>query len=627
MALNILVFIGIFFILAAIGALIGALIVKSTQHNVQPGEIVRTTFTGSPAVLTTALYGPKGEYWNSLTYGYYDAWAQDAVNSLHCDMPGGYGTYSTWLSNGGQVPVGLGAKFGSNTTVYFTNQQCSTTADCNSSRFSTTIPCGTGYSAGGGLRVWDTSPNANYYAGQCPRGSPGNPGTWCSVCSENPLWPTNPTTIQGLTDNQVNEYCKDIPPGRIGSCMGLNTKIPYFCAFSQPQFLGGGTGITKQCAAFTQEGTNDAPIYGQLVSCSLINNVSNSTGVGNICNPSNPQYNPSWWLCSSSGNWSCQQGQICAANWNPDETGFCINENTCGSLISKTVSGFVCSGTVLPQVVLQTTWIAEGKVVSREANSGNLEVLWDRVQNTYPGIGPSLGFAYPGTYSEETQRYQNSWSGQAALDLNWKYSDCRFMTYPGSITSRNTSVSWALLGRESQSCNTLSGGTVQCGSVTIDPEGLNVFNDPLYDVDVKQLLAVSVLGYCPPPYASAYIGQNYNQLNKSGTVSNSPQTGYFHTAYQGYSKTINGVQVPQYNGFPCIPLNQNAVTSANTFPRAVNSAWNLQAHDVNPLQLIRSYFHVIFPFTVTEKALVQFSQSRFLRKTNQLELFGVELNE
>lgn len=630
MALNLLIFVGIFFILAAIGALIGGLVIRGTQHNVQPGEIVRTTFTGSPVVLTTALFGPKGEYWNSITYGNNDAWAQDAVNSLHCDMPGGFGTYSTWLGNGGQVPVGTGPQFGSNTTVYFTGQQCSTTADCNGTRFSTTIPCGPGISAGGGKRVWNTLKGQNPYSGQCPLGSElnGVPGTWCSVCAENPAWSTDSNTILQYTPQQIYDLCggTNIPTDRIGKCMGISSNIPYYCAFDQPQFLGGGKGTTRQCAAFTEEGTNNAPVYGQLVSCSLINNISNTSSPSNVCNPAN---NPAWWLCSSSGNWDCQQGQICAANWDANQTGYCTgtppSDANCGTLTARTYSGYVCSGTVFPQIVMQTSWIAEGKVISRNTNTNAVEVLWERVQNTYPGIGPSLGFEYPGTYSTVTKSYQNSWSEQAALDRNWKYSDCRFMTYPSSITSRNTSVSWALLGRQSQSCvlNEVS-GLLECTSITIDPQGLSVFNDPAYDINVKDLLAVSVLGYCPPSYAQGYTGLKYSTLQDTITVPNAPITGYFRTAYQGISLSVNGIEVPQYNGFPCIPINLQAVVT-NGYEKGLkptNSAWNLQANEIDPIQLIRSYFHVIFPFTVTQQALTQFSQSRFLKKTNDLGLFG-----
>jgi len=278
---------------------------------------------------------------------------------------------------------------------------------------------------------------------------------------------------------------------------------------------------------------------------------------------------------------------------------------------------------------MQTTWIAEGTVISQLTNTTDtFNVLWDRVQNTYPGIGPALNFALPGEYDDGTQKYQGTWSQQAALDRNWRYADCRFLRYNGSLTTRNLSVSRALLGDTSLTFNSRLQKFV---SVSINPLGLGVFAaDPAYTSDLQSLLEVSVLSYCPSRYVQDYELKPNIQYSLLGAneQARAPVPGWYRTAYQGLSLSSptggSAGPVPQYNGFPCNPLSKLAVTGAAFGPvaeRAINSTWNLQSRDINNQQLIRSYFHVIFPFTVTSEALQQFSQSRFLRATNAAQ-FG-----
>jgi len=649
MALNILIFIGIFFILAAIGALIAALVVNANKHNIKVGEVVRTTFTGNPTLLTTALWGPNGEYWNSVTvdelgqtvttYGLASVWEQDAVNSLHCDMPGAYGTYSTWLGNGGQVPVGTGPQFGSNTTVFFTDQICENATDCYGTGASSSIPCGPGYSAGGGQRQWSFNERDNPYANQCPGGNRNNntgkpiSGSWCSVCASDPNWnkaaiPTDPQTIQS--------QCKNINSTAVGKCMGVSGTIPYYCAFKNPQFLGGGTNTYKQCAAFTDQDSNGAPIYGQLTSCSVNNNISLTNNPDLVCGKTyDPPSSKPWWLCSSSGNWDCELGQQCVPNWGSTYTGWCATGESPCPLTNKTVATSICSGSVYPNVVMQTTWIAEGQVISRRADlTDTFNVLWDRVQNTYPGIGPSLGFVLPGPYTDG-EGYQNKWSEQTALDRNWKYSDCRFFRYTGPSLTRNFSVSQAILG--GFYCSYTAENPTKCISISVNPLGLSMFaNDyfngtQTYNSEVQALLTASVLNYCPLEYAADYPANSANTNNSTYTQTRSPNAGWYRTAYQGLSLSgpSGGPPVPAYNGFPCNPLYKSSVIGAaekSPPERAINSAWNLQSLDINNQQVIRSYFHVIFPFTVTNQALIQHSQSRFLRKANSSS-FGFEYEE
>ena len=92
----------------------------------------------------------------------------------------------------------------------------------------------------------------------------------------------------------------------------------------------------------------------------------------------------------------------------------------------------MCSGDIYPNIAINTQWIAEGKVISTDGTTS--VVQWERVQNTYLGIGPS-----PKVFSTvpETRK-------QATADKTWVYSDCRFID-DGS-EGRHTSVSLGLLG-------------------------------------------------------------------------------------------------------------------------------------------------------------------------------------
>jgi hypothetical protein len=80
-------------------------------------------------------------------------------------------------------------------------------------------------------------------------------------------------------------------------------------------------------------------------------------------------------------------------------------------------------------------WIAEGKVIS--TNGTTSVVQWERVQNTYLGIGPSPKF-----FSTDPEQ-----RAKAIADKSWVYSDCRFIdSNIGVFGGRHVAVAEALLG-------------------------------------------------------------------------------------------------------------------------------------------------------------------------------------
>ena len=160
----------------------------------------------------------------------------------------------------------------------------------------------------------------------------------------------------------------------------------------------------------------------------------------------------------------CLQGQQCVANWGTGpETGWSPATST---LYQK--ADYVCSGTVYPMVVLQTDWIAEGKISS--ISGLNYYIDWTRVQNTYLGTGPS------DTLCSNSSNICLPPTKEQAADQSWVYSDCRFLKeeHPGS---RHSSVSDALLGK-----------------ATFAPKGLGIFSNTdasFSDYNLLNLLRVS----------------------------------------------------------------------------------------------------------------------------------------
>lgn len=425
MAFNIFAFLSVLFFLLAVAAVAGYFIIVFQSKNIDVGDIVRTTFSASPAVLTTALFGINGEYANSGIYGY--NYEEDATNALHCDMPKGVGTFSSWLSSGGQNFKSIA--WASNSQLYVLQETCTSDADCAL----TNLQCGPGYitqnpttkgqdknSSGAPRSLWYTSyGNPAYF--QCP----GN--SWCSVCNGPP--PTNA---------KPGTYCNS-PSQQIGNCVSQNqgsvsngVTISYKCV--QPYSSVSDT----YCAVQLTPSVNAPPLQ-RLTSCTSLSDYSNTVYFDGTTTqqcgenlPGRPYY------CNYDGNPMCLPGQECVTNWNSLSTGWCTPGGGCPTL--QTASN-VCSGTVYPSVAIKSEWIAEGTVTAKNSN-GTYNVQWNRAQNTYPGIGPSAGWCDDGTAncasSETPEDYQ---------DRTWIYSDCRFVLGDSYTTgSRHYSVSLALLG-------------------------------------------------------------------------------------------------------------------------------------------------------------------------------------
>lgn len=377
---NVFAFLAVLFLVAALAAAGGLVYTQIAKKKPIVGALVRTTFTGNPAVLTSALWGLQDVLSTSLTYG--DGYEQDASNALHCDIYNGFGTYSTWVSTGGlefkQKPW-----MGQATRMYFGTQTCNVDTDCSV----TAIRCGPA------APMWSpTSPNKASF--QCP----GN--SYCNVCG--------PLPITGSYTN----YCANVGELESGHCINSGTTYPLQCIQT--------TGNQKHCAAFST--VNPSIPFNRATPCSISENYAS------LCsNFSDTAFADRPFYCQRndpSNNPRCPTGQTCVPNtsslsgWCPPNTG-CPYQTTSA----------ICSGTIYPNVSLNTEWIAEGRVIS--VNGKNSNVQWERVQNTYGGIGPSPLY-YTGNRED------------AAVDLNWAYSDCRFIksTYSG----RHASISLALLG-------------------------------------------------------------------------------------------------------------------------------------------------------------------------------------
>ncbi len=425
MAFNIFAFLSVLFFLLALAAVAGYFIIIWQTNNINVGDTVRTTFTATPTVLTTGLFGVNGEYANAGSYGY--NYEEDATNALHCDMPKGVGTFSTWLSSGGQNYKNV--PWASNSQLYVLQETCSTDADCAL----TNLQCGPGYitqspktenGSSGPRSLWYTSnPNPAYF--QCP----GN--SYCNVCEGPP-----PVNVP------VGKYCNN-PSRQVGNCVSINqgsvtngVTISYKCV--QPY-----SSVSQNYCAVQLNTSVNAPPLQRFTSCTSLSDYANTvyTYTQNnqtftaLCSDNLPN-RP--YFCNFTGNPMCLAGQECVTNWSSISTGWCTPGGGCSTL--QTASN-VCSGTVYPNTAIKTQWIAEGEVKAKNSN-GTYNIQWNRVQNTYPGIGPSAGWCNTGT--SNCSASQNS---EDYYDRTWIYSDCRFLLGENYLTnSRHYSVSQALLG-------------------------------------------------------------------------------------------------------------------------------------------------------------------------------------
>jgi hypothetical protein len=176
----------------------------------------------------------------------------------------------------------------------------------------------------------------------------------------------------------------------------------------------------KYCSGAIYENTGQQfPHPFQAPTCNPANNLS-ASGRCDVASP------PDFCNYNENGNIDCLYGQQCVTN---------TDENW-----SFNTDSYVCSGTVLPSVVINLDWLAEGVVTSITTGTGTpkYNVQWNRVQNLYNGIGPSPLWCKNG---------KCEFSLEAVQDTSWQYNDCRFIAQDNMDTnSRHYDVSRALLG-------------------------------------------------------------------------------------------------------------------------------------------------------------------------------------
>lgn len=474
MAFDVFAFFAVVFFILLVLTLVGLIVVNVKKTSFAVGDLVRTTFSASPAVLTTAMFGVNGEY-AAPTYGWnYD---EDAANSLHCDMPKGMGTYSTWLSDGGQsfktVP------WATSSQLYILQQTCSQNSDCSA----TVLPCGPGYfpepvarnaKTGEKLSGWLQGAE-NPAETQCP----GN--SYCNVCAGPP---------------SVDRGCPN-PSNQLGLCVNLSQSLNFTCTQAYAS-------VSQLYCAVNLPVSLAKPPVQRFNSCSVNQNYDSITftvsgGSGTCGVPSTLTKPP---FCEFEGNPACLPGQECVVNWS-STTGWCPNPGGCGGTLSYSLN--VCSGSVYPSVIINTSWIAEGTIESLGPN-GTFNVQWNRVQNTYPGIGPSLAWCASGTSNcsatDDPDLYK---------DLSWIYSDCRFVvTDDPDPSSRHFSVTRALLG-----------------SAEYNPQGLSIFSatDASFsDYNLLNLMFVSI--------------------SSSGSITNN-WSNSLNPAYKNSAWALQSVAVPK----------------------------------------------------------------------------------
>ena len=447
MAFDIFAFFAVVFIILAVTAGVALIVYNVKKNTFQVGDLVRTTFSGCPAALTTAMFGVNGEYATSGAYGF--NFEEDATNALHCDMPKGQGTFSTWLSDGGQnfkiIP------WATDSQLYVLQQTCTQNSDCDT----LTIPCGPGViltepatsplngaeTGVPGQSLWNPL-LVNPAIFQCPATS------YCSICKGDP---------------QANPRCTN-RSGDIGFCK-TSLSTPFSC--TQPY-----ASVSQFYCGVKLPISVDTPPIQRQNSCSLADNYASVTfqisgyppvTCGSVTAVPKP------FFCNFEGNPACLPGQTCVTNTST-ASGWCPPLGGCATLSTAT---HVCSGTVYPNVAITSQWIAEGTIQSI-SSGGRLNVQWNRIQNTYPGIGPSLGQCNSG--SSNCSASQND---EEFYNQSWLYSDCRFLLQDSfSTASRHYSVSLALMGTSDQ-----------------NPLGLSIFSTTdasFSNFNLQNLLFVSI---------------------------------------------------------------------------------------------------------------------------------------
>lgn len=386
------------------------------------GDLVRTTFTGCPALLTNALWGANGEHGTAGAYG--DNFEQDAANALHCDMACAKGTFSTWISSAGQEFKNERISLTQN-YVFAATCTNDPATDPSKGCSITSLPCGPGvrspidatftnqnYQIFAGASTWVPGENLNPAYIQCPGAS------YCDLCG-GPFVAGTPN------------YCTNVAPDAVGKCVnfysGTTNPTPFSCTALY------GSSLTYCATNFPT--TPARPLPYRFTSCSTASDFSRLTWTSNSINYScssnaSGLQKPFW--CNFDGNPMCLPGQTCSANWavTGTETGWLPGTGPGNATYSR--APFVCSGTINPFIAIQTEWAAEGKITNIRNGGEAFDVEWTRVANLYNGIGPSPLFSIT--------------DPRRVNDKSWKYGDCRFITKDNYLTnSRHYSVTRALL--------------------------------------------------------------------------------------------------------------------------------------------------------------------------------------
>lgn len=393
---------------------------RTQRLNLKVGDLVRTTFTGCPTVLTTALHGPKGRYAydpedpNAINVYGFNASA-DYANGLHCDVFGSLGTHSSWISSAGanfRTLTNL-QRLKSGIQLYFGNDSCNTDADC---RTNTYLNCGPGWFPPlQGSSNWSRINKPQPDVFQCPL------NTTCSLCIG--------------ADGKANaNLCNtlSVDSTLTGQCLILNPTGPnakFTSSFTcSPIYSDLGVNF-KYCNALLRSQTGQLANAYAMKPCARSNDYSYS----NYCSVTSPNY--PWYCNFQPGNADCMYGQSCTIN-DPNWSNFPTpaQDSTLGSSL-------ICSGTIKPDVVITLPWIAEGQIASiNPDNTYNID--WRRVNLQHTNVGPSDKLCPNGGSCDFTNQ-------EALSDLSWRYSDCRYVvsdTPEGATLQRHYQVKKALLG-------------------------------------------------------------------------------------------------------------------------------------------------------------------------------------
>jgi hypothetical protein len=395
---------------------------RTQQLQLKVGDLVRTTFSGCPTVLTTALHGPNGEYAydpndpNGLNVYGFNA-PTDFANGLHCDVFGSQGTYSSWISSGGsnfRTLTNL-ERLRQGIQLYFGNSACNTDADCRTNSF---LSCGPGHFAPlAATSSWQPFNKAQPDAVQCPL------NTTCSLCI-------------GSNGKPDARLCNTLTleSSATGQCMILNPSGPnaaFTSSFTcNPIYEDLGVNY-KYCNALLDSQTGRLANAFAMKPCVLSNNYSFST----YCDTAQSPAVYPFYCNFQPGNSDCMYGQECVVN---DPTWSNLPLPGEDSVIG---SANVCSGTILPDIVITLPWIAEGQIASINTdNTYNID--WRRINLHHYNIGPSDKLCPVGRSCD----FNNE---EALRDLSWRYNDCRYVlsdTAEGPVIQRHFEVKKALLG-------------------------------------------------------------------------------------------------------------------------------------------------------------------------------------